>query len=143
MTTNATTPKNPAAVALGCMKSPAKAAAARANGKKGGRPKTIARLAVLALCISALCAADKPDNVTFLAKHDTEAHMVAGALVAWGVAEALPNRWPEWVRYSVGASAAWSAGWAKEKLYDAHSDAKDANAWLAGAAVVVGIRIAL
>jgi hypothetical protein len=32
-------PKNPAAVALGRMKSPAKAAASRANGKKGGRPK--------------------------------------------------------------------------------------------------------
>ena len=31
--------KNPAAVALGKMKSPKKAAAARENGKKGGRPR--------------------------------------------------------------------------------------------------------
>jgi hypothetical protein len=32
-------PKNPAAVELGKMTSDKKAAAARANGKKGGRPK--------------------------------------------------------------------------------------------------------
>lgn len=32
-------PKNPAAVALGKMKSKKKAAAARRNGRKGGRPK--------------------------------------------------------------------------------------------------------
>jgi hypothetical protein len=31
--------KNPAAVALGSMRSEKKAAAARENGKKGGRPK--------------------------------------------------------------------------------------------------------
>jgi hypothetical protein len=34
-------PKNPAAVALGKIKSKRKAAAARRNGKLGGRPKTI------------------------------------------------------------------------------------------------------
>lgn len=33
--------KNPAAVALGSMKSDKKAAAARENGKKGGRPKKV------------------------------------------------------------------------------------------------------
>lgn len=33
--------KNPAAVALGSMKSKKKARASRANGKKGGRPKKI------------------------------------------------------------------------------------------------------
>jgi len=32
--------KNPAAVALGSVRSKKKAAAARINGKKGGRPKT-------------------------------------------------------------------------------------------------------
>lgn len=35
------TNKNPAAVALGSIKSERKAAAARENGKKGGRPKKI------------------------------------------------------------------------------------------------------
>jgi hypothetical protein len=35
--------KNPAAVALGAMKSEKKAVAARENGKKGGRPKKRAR----------------------------------------------------------------------------------------------------
>lgn len=34
-------PKNPAAVALGSIKSKKKAEAARRNGKKGGRPKKI------------------------------------------------------------------------------------------------------
>lgn len=34
-------PKNPAAVALGSIKSDKKAAAARENGKKGGRPKKV------------------------------------------------------------------------------------------------------
>lgn len=34
-------PKNPAAVALGSVKSEKKAAAARENGKKGGRPKKV------------------------------------------------------------------------------------------------------
>lgn len=34
-----TPPKNPAAVALGKIKSDKKAAAARENGKKGGRPR--------------------------------------------------------------------------------------------------------
>lgn len=33
--------KNPAAVALGSIKSEKKAAAARENGKKGGRPKKV------------------------------------------------------------------------------------------------------
>jgi hypothetical protein len=32
--------KNPAAVALGKIKSPARAAASRANGRLGGRPRT-------------------------------------------------------------------------------------------------------
>jgi len=32
-------PKNPAAVALGSIKTPKKAAASRKNGKLGGRPK--------------------------------------------------------------------------------------------------------
>lgn len=36
-------PKHPAAVALGSMTSPAKARAARINGKLGGRPKGSAR----------------------------------------------------------------------------------------------------
>jgi hypothetical protein len=35
------TDKNPAAAALGSIKSNKKAAAARKNGKKGGRPKTV------------------------------------------------------------------------------------------------------
>ena len=96
---------------------------------------------ILALFTLSLHAADKPENVPFLVKHDTEAHMLAGALVTWGVAEALPNRWPEWVRYSIGATTAWGVGWGKEKLYDSKSDAKDANAWLAGAAVVVGFKV--
>ena len=39
LTNNMETPKNPAAVALGSMKSDKKTAAARKNGKKGGRPK--------------------------------------------------------------------------------------------------------
>lgn len=36
-----TPPKNPAAVALGKIKSDKKAAAARENGKKGGRPRKV------------------------------------------------------------------------------------------------------
>jgi hypothetical protein len=36
-------PKNPAAVALGKIKSKKKATAARKNGEKGGRPKKIIR----------------------------------------------------------------------------------------------------
>ena len=39
-----TPPKNPAAVALGKIKSDKKAAAARENGKRGGRPKKASRL---------------------------------------------------------------------------------------------------
>jgi hypothetical protein len=45
--------KNPAAVALGKMKSAAKSKAARENGKLGGRPrkpKRVARSANAALC---------------------------------------------------------------------------------------------
>lgn len=34
-------PKNPAAVALGSIRSEKKAKAARTNGKKGGRPKKV------------------------------------------------------------------------------------------------------
>jgi hypothetical protein len=37
--------KNPAAVALGSISTPEKAAAARKNGKKGGRPKKSAPVA--------------------------------------------------------------------------------------------------
>ena len=40
MTTKDDYVKNPAAVALGSIKSEAKAAAARINGKLGGRPRT-------------------------------------------------------------------------------------------------------
>lgn len=36
-------PKNPAAVALGSIKSKKKARAARANGKKGGRPRKVCK----------------------------------------------------------------------------------------------------
>lgn len=47
-----TTKKNPAAVALGKMKSDKKAAAAKANGKKGGRPAKVFRAE--SICIESL-----------------------------------------------------------------------------------------
>ena len=98
------------------------------------------RSTVVALCLTATAMMALDDGPDFLVDYDRESHLIAGALVAWGIEEVLDDR-PWYIRWPVAIGTAWLLGYAKEQLYDTHPDSRDSNEWALGAALTCTVRL--
>lgn len=70
---------------------------------------------------------------------DDALHIGAGAVIAAGVGELVPDTWPVWSRYFLQLAVPIAAGFAKEAWWDKHDDYGEVWGYGAGAAFVITI----
>lgn len=96
------------------------------------------RLAIPALAVFAFSGEGFTHGPGACYKYDKEAHVVAGAAIAYLIDRAVDL--PQWARASLALSASSAVGFGKEYLVDKHASNREALDWTLGAALVIGAR---